>query len=65
MDPIIEFNFVQCQRTKQTRAKLLFFIGNQRVHSVVGLPVDVCLDVGLLFVVLCQVTYPQEGSQHQ
>ncbi len=46
-------------------ANLPLFIGNQRVHGVVGLPVGECLDVGPLFVVLRQVTYPQEVSQHQ
>ena len=38
---------------------------NQRDLSVVGPPVGECLDVEPLFVVLRQVTFPQEGSQHQ
>ncbi len=46
-------------------AKLQLFIGNQRVLAVVDLPVGEYLEVGPLFVVLRQVTYPQEGSQHQ
>ncbi len=45
-------------------AKVTLFIGNQSVLDVVGLPVGVCLNVEPLFVVLRQVTYPQEGSQH-
>ena len=46
-------------------AKLPLFIGNQKVLGVVGLPVGECLYVGPLFVVLVQVTFPQEGLQHQ
>ena len=46
-------------------AKLPLFIGNQRVLGVVGLPAGECLNIGLFFVVLRQVTYPREGSQHQ
>ncbi len=46
-------------------AKLPGFFGNQRVIGVVGLPVGECLDVGPLFVVLRQVTYPQQGTKHQ
>ena len=45
--------------------KLQLFFGNQRVIGVVGFPVGECLNVGPLFLVLLQVTYPQEGSQHQ
>ena len=45
--------------------KLRLCFGNQRVLGVVGLPVGEFLNVGPLFVVLIQVTYPQEGSQHQ
>ncbi len=37
----------------------------QWVLGVVGLSVGECLDVGPLFVVLRQVTYSQEGLQHQ
>ncbi len=37
----------------------------REVFGVVGLPVGECLEVRLLFVVLRQVTYPQECSQHQ
>ena len=39
-------------------------INNQRVLGVIDLPVGECPDVGPLFVVLREVTYPQEGSQH-
>ena len=46
-------------------AKLPLYFNNQRVLDVVGLPVGDCLDVRPFFVVLCQVTYPQGGSQHQ
>ena len=44
---------------------MLYALDKQRVLGVVGLPVGECLEVGRLFVVLVQVTYPQEGSQHQ
>ena len=42
-------------------AKLPLFIGNQRVLGVASLPVGECLDEELLFVVLRQVTFLQEG----
>ena len=50
---------------KPPLCKITTFIGNQRVHNVVGLPVGECPYVRPLFVVLHQVTYSQEGSHHQ
>ncbi len=45
--------------------KLLLFIINQRVLGVVGLSVGECINVELFVVVQCEVTFPEEGSQHQ
>ena len=44
--------------------KITVFFGNQRVIGVVGLHVVECLNIGPLFVVPRQVTYPKKGSQH-
>ena len=47
------------------KAKITAFFRYQRVIGVVGLPVGERFNVGPLFLVLRQVNYPQEGSQHQ
>ena len=42
----------------QLYAEMPLFISSQRVLGVAGLPIGECLNVGLLFLVLSQVTYP-------